>query len=496
MSVIIKFFLLFSICYFSSFSTCLAFGQGLNLIIHSYLPHTAVSITQNQCVDYSDTTIPIGETAYLKANNNLIHCAAYSSYINFSIVDTTTHTTLASYQLTISATGSEVKNTFLNSAYAQDAILYPHSGLYTGSTDLVMIALANDESHWMGSLGDQVANKQLNQLFLPGTHDAGTYAITPSSPLMADAKKPIIALYYSTSTDIVGVTQAAVRNFLKGWALSQQKNTLDQLKSGVRYFDLRLCGDGPSLDKMYLCHALQGDSFINVVSAIKTFLSQPEHQKEIIIVDINHWYNYQTAALPAMEENALSYISMQLSPWIAPKKSADGRILFAATDTVNKFWNNNTSLIIASNEIPSKPNFNFVWKSINSENLSDCLQPTDICSFWPNKNNPTDLKRSITETLSFVSRSLPPATLFVLQTQETESPSDLSLSAIPITPSAGTLLAFTATYKNEIVSFLTDPDNNEIYRLSGGFIVLEDFSNGIDLVELSKKLLTTMNSRR
>jgi len=57
----------------------------------------------------------------------------------------------------------------------------------------------------------------------------------------------------------------------------------EQLRLGVRYFDMRVCEDHTG--RLYLCHRIYAADFLNVLKEIKNFLEV--HTKEIVILDIH-----------------------------------------------------------------------------------------------------------------------------------------------------------------------------------------------------------------
>ena len=109
-----------------------------------------------------------------------------------------------------------------------------------------------DNSSWMGDLLNLKPEIRLNELTMPGSHDAGMWTGCPDN------------------------------------AKTQSLSILDQLKAGSRYFDLRTClsanGDvwtyhGPSW----------GDKLSNILSDVDTFLTGAG-SKEVVILKFSHAY--------------------------------------------------------------------------------------------------------------------------------------------------------------------------------------------------------------
>jgi hypothetical protein len=343
------------------------------------------------------------------------------------------------------------------------------------SQDYLTISITDKNiDKWMSSLANRIADKPINQIFMPGTHDSGTYKITPASPVTADAATSIaIAQNYGGQF---------TQGFDAGWAKTQYNTVLNQLNNGIRYFDLRLCGKGSDVDTMYTCHALQGDSLKDIVSQVKEFLRQENHQHEIIILDVNHWYNHDERVLPEMQVNALNYINDQLFPWIAPRKDMAGIDQYTPNSKLNSFWNNKKQVIVSSTVVPPAAQFNYVWRSVNSKFFSDCIPVTDICSYWPNKQDPEELKKSMTQTLQTLHEA-PQPHIFILQTQLTQSAKVIGWALTLSSPN--NLFSWTGTYKDDVSDFL---NQNSMLREVNGAVIIEDFSNGIDLTLQAWKL--------
>ncbi|MFH8336520.1 hypothetical protein [Streptomyces sp. AM6-12] len=90
---------------------------------------------------------------------------------------------------------------------------------------------------WMEQLGDTVGDRPLNQIVMPGSHDAGTAGITKDSG-MCDAG------------DTVG-TARKWPALAASMSRTQSGSLVDQLEAGSRYLDLRLCKQG---DRWYSYH--------------------------------------------------------------------------------------------------------------------------------------------------------------------------------------------------------------------------------------------------
>lgn len=107
---------------------------------------------------------------------------------------------------------------------------------------------------WMSERKQILQNRTLTKLFIPGTHDSGSYSENP----------------IQTLTEELTVTQ--------------DKDVLEQLISGVRYLDLR-----PAFyDEYWINHgSYQMNPMKNIINDVKEFLDNTE---EIVILGFKEFY--------------------------------------------------------------------------------------------------------------------------------------------------------------------------------------------------------------
>lgn len=139
------------------------------------------------------------------------------------------------------------------------------------------------QESWMGSASlDDIA---LNDLALPGAHDAGSFGIGRSSPKGADANPALPAT--PGSLGIIDLTPTA---------RAQGRSWTQQLLAGVRYFDIRLTpfsGVDGQLGGTQLTHSWIGQSQDAMLAEIADFLS--EHPTELTLLDFQHLYGFSDA---------------------------------------------------------------------------------------------------------------------------------------------------------------------------------------------------------
>jgi hypothetical protein len=148
------------------------------------------------------------------------------------------------------------------------------------------VSLLQDRAHWMEQIPG-LMDKQLWQVALPGSHDAGAYDL--STELAA-----------CTSARIPGVLQ-------KPFAETQAGDFAYQLKGGVRYFDLRpVAKEG----EFYAYHAVIGHNIKEMLGDVRSFMQQS--RKELVILNVSHFCEMDDAAHERLTALIQSYLDEYL----------------------------------------------------------------------------------------------------------------------------------------------------------------------------------------
>ncbi|CAF5150413.1 unnamed protein product, partial [Rotaria magnacalcarata] len=80
---------------------------------------------------------------------------------------------------------------------------------------------------WMANLPTSLHNESVSKLAIPGSHNSFAYNLTRSGgPDLSQGLKRFLPL--------VGL-------FIKRWSVTQKETFTEQLQTGIRYFDLRVC---------------------------------------------------------------------------------------------------------------------------------------------------------------------------------------------------------------------------------------------------------------
>lgn len=183
----------------------------------------------------------------------------------------------------------------------------------------------NTPEEWMESLYSIIQYRRLNEIIIPGTHDSGCY----------------------------GFDSVSIK--------TQDKTIEEQLRVGVRYFDLRfLC----TPTGFHIHHGLAKSLSItltDIVEPIKRFME--DFSKEIVILHITHFQNFNKGDY----ERFISEIMTYLSPFMAERPSS--KVLPTIKEMVDK----NQRVVISSDfgyEDASSPLSQFIkgfiWNNIDS----------------------------------------------------------------------------------------------------------------------------------
>ncbi|KAM3725868.1 PI-PLC X domain-containing protein [Dirofilaria immitis] len=138
--------------------------------------------------------------------------------------------------------------------------------------------------YWMSNLPEEITRKPLVCLAIPGSHDSFTHVLFDKYPVANDEGRFIRE---------IGRFRM-VRRFIRRWATTQRFSVTKQLYAGVRYFDIRLTVPlSTKLDGVRVLHALYGNCIEQLLIYINIFLNT--HSREIVILDFNHLYNFNSS---------------------------------------------------------------------------------------------------------------------------------------------------------------------------------------------------------
>jgi hypothetical protein len=218
----------------------------------------------------------------------------------------------------------------------------------------------------MGALSDQIGNRMLRQIVLPGTHDSGTYSITPDSPFGMDETGIVKQLEKLVPLKIVKQTMA-------NWSKAQFYDFSGQLKTGIRYLDLRVQFDNGQFN---LVHGLVGASLNDLLTQVSDFINQEQSKQEVVLLDFNHFYNMDTANHNTLVTELQNRFGSLLAPYS-----------LGTNVTVNELLNGRYQLIAYYDNAEMVAQYPFLWPG------------SAINSPWPNVQTTEALKSALDKEL-------------------------------------------------------------------------------------------------
>lgn len=152
-----------------------------------------------------------------------------------------------------------------------------------------------DNSGWMGDLLKRNPKVAVNQITMPGSHDAGMYTISRTMGSQPE------------------------------WAQTQNLDIEGQLHAGSRYFDLRLYFDGQQLRTGHFSADMGafGPPLADVLTQVKTFITSPAAASEAVFLKFSH----TSSGL-----NSLESTSGMTSDAITQIKDILGDVLYKTTN--------------------------------------------------------------------------------------------------------------------------------------------------------------------
>lgn len=242
---------------------------------------------------------------------------------------------------------------------------------------------------WMSDRAASIESKPLNALFIPGSHDAGTYNLELEFAKNQDVPTSINYLRW-----VVGLGYI-IAEVAKTWSKTQDSTILQQLNAGVRFLDLRISYRDNKND-FYIVHGLYGPSVSSVLAQIKAFTVK--HPQEILIVQMSH-FDY----MPQGDEShraLIALIDKQLGDSLVTKED----VINPALATLRELWDKKRQVIV------------IYENSIVHE--SNTMWPADlIYSYWANAQKVDDLKSRLDNELA--TRGNYPYAFYVVQSQLT-----------------------------------------------------------------------------
>lgn len=194
---------------------------------------------------------------------------------------------------------------------------------------------------WMNELKEEIKDVKMRNLFIPGTHDSGSYKYT------------------------------FTENLLTKYAVTQDDDIHHQLMHGIRYLDLRV-GHYRKFDHaFYIVHSvIKFQPLIEVLEAVKSFV---EETNEIVIIDFQEFpVGFHPNATQIHQKLVQFIYDVMKDHLIEP---------FGTWDvTMNDLWEKKGNVIIGYDKAGVQfENREMLWQSVEH--------------FWPNRADVPSLVR-------------------------------------------------------------------------------------------------------
>lgn len=130
-------------------------------------------------------------------------------------------------------------------------------------------------------MGEHARHRCLAELCLPGTHDSGAYRLEPELSPPA-AQQPGLVRFLAVLGR--GGDHPRIIDAVRAVSQTQRRRVLEQLRDGVRLFDLRICAAGGELR---IHHGLVGPPLTEVLDDVAQFLDETDG--ELVLLRASHF---------------------------------------------------------------------------------------------------------------------------------------------------------------------------------------------------------------
>lgn len=140
-----------------------------------------------------------------------------------------------------------------------------------------------DGQSWMHQYWEEVCNKNITQIVLPGSHHAA------SSTLSGDAANDLEGAAIQRWRLLLG--KSCVDHVAGKWSKCQKLDIAQQLESGVRYLDLRVGWDASKFlpeHKLRACYGFFSHDIGSILQQVTDFCLN--HTSEFVILDLKKLY--------------------------------------------------------------------------------------------------------------------------------------------------------------------------------------------------------------
>ncbi len=218
------------------------------------------------------------------------------------------------------------------------------------------------QANWMSDNAAILGKKQLNEIALPGAHDAGTFAITVSNST---------GISLGDSDGLSSPDNKKVKRFLSfgsvfsDWAKTQERTTAEMLQDGIRYFDIRVCVDNKGV--LMTCHGLYGASVASMLDDVKAFTDK--NPRELVLLGFNHFWEREFQIERNKKQGEIEGLTR--AKWTELvnliKSKLDGKLVnsknFSPKSKLNELWQlKSGNQVIALFDTDDAPADDLIWK--------------------------------------------------------------------------------------------------------------------------------------
>lgn len=228
-----------------------------------------------------------------------------------------------------------------------------------------------DTANWMSEYARFIADKPINHIIIPGTHDSATYYLEDTFGKAQSVTDKLNHLKYVFGIGF-GVTAVA-----KKISQAQNRSIFQQLTDGYRFLDLRVIYRDDK-KAFYTVHGLFGPSLQDVLTQIVMFTNQ--HPTEIIIVEVG-----DLGYMPRGKEDHEKLIQMLRASFYNKLISKENGLKVPLKD----LWKQHKQIILIYDKEPELVNkYPDVWD-----------RNTYLDAHWANKAIAKDLKEELDKRL-------------------------------------------------------------------------------------------------
>lgn len=138
----------------------------------------------------------------------------------------------------------------------------------------------NIYSNWMGSLSQDLKDKPVHDLFIPGTHDSVANNFDFSKAIhTGDDSSGFLAL-----NKVFSYIPFIGNHTVGDWGITQTMTIKEQLEHGIRAFDIRVAHDHKT-GELLVSHTFTAGTFEDTMKQFKEFMD--EHPTEVVMLQIS-----------------------------------------------------------------------------------------------------------------------------------------------------------------------------------------------------------------